>query len=91
MSAYSDTAASLTVFHMIPTLSYSLSIGCRNLNSLLNCRILFRDYGANCKVVGIADGFGVAEDPNGLDREELLRLVKESLPITSFKKVSDGA
>ena len=51
-------------------------------------RILFRDYGTNCKVVGIADGFGVAEDPNGLDSEELLRLVKESLPITSFKKVS---
>ena len=31
----------------------------------------------------------MAEDPNGLDREELLRLVKESLPITSFKKVRD--
>jgi hypothetical protein len=51
-------------------------------------RILFRDYGDNCRVVGIADGFGVAEDPKGLDREELLRLVHESLPITSFKKVS---
>jgi hypothetical protein len=38
--------------------------------------------------VGIADGFGVAEDPKGLDREELLRLVHESLPITSFKKVN---
>ena len=37
--------------------------------------------------MGIADGFGVAEDPNGLDSEELLRLVKESLPITSFSKV----
>lgn len=47
-------------------------------------RILFRDYGSNCRVVGVADGFGVAEDPNGLDPEELLRLVKESLPITSF-------
>ena len=51
-------------------------------------RILFRDYGDNCRVVGIADGFGVAEDPKGLDREELLRLVHESLPITSFQKVS---
>lgn len=30
------------------------------------------------------DGFGVAEDPNGLDSTELLRLVTESLPITSF-------
>ena len=47
-------------------------------------RILFRDYGSNCKVVGVADGFGVAEDPEGLNQEELLRLVKESLPITHF-------
>jgi len=38
-------------------------------------RILFRDYRDTCKVVGIADGFGVAEDPNGLDPDELLRLV----------------
>ena len=49
-------------------------------------KILFREYGDNAKLVGIADGFGVAEDPNGLDREELLRLVEESLPITSFNK-----
>lgn len=49
-------------------------------------KILFREYGTNCKVVGIADGFGVAEDPNGLDANELLRLVEESLPITSFNK-----
>jgi glutamate dehydrogenase len=33
-------------------------------------RILYRDYGDNAKVVGIADGFGVAEDPNGLDSTE---------------------
>lgn len=49
-------------------------------------RILFRDYGENARVVGIADGFGVAEDPNGLDSGELLRLVRESLPITSFNR-----
>lgn len=47
-------------------------------------RILFRDYGSNCKIVGIADGFGVAEDPNGLDAGELLRLFEAGLPITSF-------
>jgi len=53
-------------------------------------RILFRDYGDNAKVVGIADGFGVAEDPNGLNSAELNRLVDASLPITSFdaKKLS---
>mmetsp|Transcript_3860 Transcript_3860/g.5309 ORF Transcript_3860/g.5309 Transcript_3860/m.5309 type:complete len:1017 (-) Transcript_3860:1740-4790(-) len=49
-------------------------------------RILFRDYRDTCKVVGIADGFGVAEDPNGLDPDELLRLVAESLPISSYSK-----
>lgn len=49
-------------------------------------RILYRDFGENAKVVGIADGFGVAEDPNGLDSAELSRLVKESLPITSFNR-----
>ena len=47
-------------------------------------KILFREYGSNCKILGVADGFGVAEDPNGLDADELLRLVEESLPINSF-------
>jgi len=49
-------------------------------------KILYREYGSNCKIVGIADGFGCAEDPHGLDSEELLRLVDESLPITSFSR-----
>lgn len=49
-------------------------------------KFCFRDYGDNCKVVGIADGFGVAEDVDGLDSTELLRLVHEGLPITSFRK-----
>lgn len=49
-------------------------------------KIMFREYGDNCKVVGIADGFGVAEDPHGLNSAELLRLVEGSLPITSFSK-----
>lgn len=49
-------------------------------------KILFREYGDNCKVVGIADGFGVAEDPNGLNSTELMRLVKWSVPITSFNR-----
>lgn len=56
-------------------------------------KIVFREYGDNCKVLGIADGFGVAEDPEGLDSQELLRLFYEGLPITSFnttKLSSDG-
>lgn len=47
-------------------------------------KIMFREYGDNCKVVGVADGMGVAEDPNGLDSAELMRLVKEDLDITKF-------
>lgn len=47
-------------------------------------KIMIRDYGRNCRVVGIADGFGVAEDPIGLDHDELLRLVELSQPITAF-------
>jgi glutamate dehydrogenase len=55
-------------------------------------KILFREYGTNCKVVGISDGFGVAEDPNGLDWPEMLRLFKEGLPITHYKgKLSQGS
>mmetsp|Transcript_31975 Transcript_31975/g.72428 ORF Transcript_31975/g.72428 Transcript_31975/m.72428 type:complete len:1082 (-) Transcript_31975:111-3356(-) len=46
--------------------------------------ILHREYGDNCKVVGIADGTGCAEDPDGLDWSELLRLVKNDLPIDQF-------
>jgi glutamate dehydrogenase len=53
-------------------------------------RILYRDYGSNCKVVGVADGFGVAEDPEGLDQEELLRLVHESKSIDNFNKAKLG-
>jgi glutamate dehydrogenase len=47
-------------------------------------KFLYRDYGDNAKIVGIADGFGVAEDPEGLDSTEIKRLVDEGLPITSF-------
>ncbi|KAL7551486.1 hypothetical protein ACHAWF_014676 [Thalassiosira exigua] len=47
-------------------------------------KILHREYGDNAKVVGIADGTGCAEDLNGLDWDELLRLVHENLPIDQF-------
>eukprot|EP00299_Pterocystis_sp_00344_P018273 c9127_g1_i1.p1 GENE.c9127_g1_i1~~c9127_g1_i1.p1 ORF type:complete len:1063 (-),score=246.56 c9127_g1_i1:96-3107(-) len=52
--------------------------------------ILFRDYGANARIVGISDHSGVAEDPNGLDQAELTRLVKEDQPIASFNKEKLG-
>merc|ERR1712050_322296 len=44
-------------------------------------RILFRDYGENARIVGVADGSGCAEDPAGLPQDELLRLFHAGLPI----------
>ncbi|KAG6946360.1 hypothetical protein JG688_00016093 [Phytophthora aleatoria] len=49
-------------------------------------KILHREYGNNLRIVGICDGTGVIEDPQGLDMPELLRLVHESLPLSSFDK-----
>jgi glutamate dehydrogenase len=49
-------------------------------------RILHRDYGANARIVGVADGSGSGEDPDGLDHDELLRLFREGLPIASFDR-----
>ena len=41
-------------------------------------------------IVGVADGSGSGEDPNGLNHAELIRLFHEGLPIASFdpKKLS---
>ena len=49
-------------------------------------RILHREYGNNARIVGIADGSGCGEDPNGLDHDELLRLFKAALPIRHFDR-----
>lgn len=53
-------------------------------------KILFREYGDNAKVVGLADVSGCAEDPDGLDHEELLRLVRESKSISEFSQEKLG-
>ena len=47
--------------------------------------ILNREYGGNVVIVAIADGTGCAEDPEGLDMQELLRLFKAELPIEAFQ------
>lgn len=47
-------------------------------------RILFRDYGENARIVGVADGSGCAEDPNGLPHDELMRLFHCALPIADI-------
>jgi len=51
-------------------------------------RILFRDYGSNVKVVGIADGSGCAEDPEGISHSELLRLFEAGAPIGELDRNS---
>ena len=67
------------LIHITPSPKLSIFLG--NL-----IKILFRDYGDNARVLGVADGFGVAEDPEGLEKNELLRLVEQSLPITAFNR-----
>lgn len=53
-------------------------------------KILHREYGENARIVGIADGSGSGEDPDGLDHGELLRLVDKTLPIASFDRAKLG-
>lgn len=47
-------------------------------------KILLNRYPNTVKIVGIGDGSGVAEDPHGLDADELLRLFHQVLPIAHF-------
>ncbi|MDP6542214.1 MAG: hypothetical protein QGF07_05445, partial [Phycisphaerales bacterium] len=57
-----------------------------------NCiRILNREYGNRAMIVGIADGSGCSEDPEGLDHTELLRLFESELPIANFNKEKLGS
>lgn len=54
-------------------------------------KILHREYGENARIVGIADGSGCGEDPDGLDHEELLSLVEQSRAIADFDRSKLGA
>ena len=49
-------------------------------------RILLTRYPDTARILGIADGSGVAEDPAGLNPQELLRLFREVQPIAQFQK-----
>ncbi len=51
-------------------------------------RIMLREFGDNTCIVGIADGSGCAEDPEGLDHTELMRLVEAEAPIAEFNPES---
>jgi len=52
--------------------------------------ILNREYGDHAKIIGIADGSGCGEDPDGLDHTELLRLFCQELSIASFDRAKLG-
>ncbi|MCX6128078.1 MAG: amino acid dehydrogenase, partial [Proteobacteria bacterium] len=54
-------------------------------------KILHREYGKNAKVVSVSDGYGAAYDPDGLDWNELLRLVTEGKSIMDFRKEKLGS
>jgi glutamate dehydrogenase len=45
-------------------------------------RILYREYGELARVVGIADGTAVCEDPAGIAWSKLLPLLDENLPLS---------
>lgn len=47
-------------------------------------KILHRDFRDTAKVLGVADGMGVAEDPEGLDLDELVHLFNAAQPISEF-------
>ena len=53
-------------------------------------RLLHREFGGNARIVGIADGSGCLEDPDGLNIDELLRLVEKELPVQHFDPKSLG-
>ncbi|KOO34829.1 glu leu phe val dehydrogenase [Chrysochromulina tobinii] len=48
-------------------------------------KVLARDYGDYVRVVGMADGSGCAEDPDGLPMADLLRLFHAGLPLSEMR------
>jgi glutamate dehydrogenase len=53
-------------------------------------KIMHREFGTRARIVAIADGSGCGEDPDGLNLDEMLRLVEASLPISSFDRSKLG-
>ena len=49
-------------------------------------KILHKDYGERGKILGIADGSGTLEDPDGIHMSELVRLAELGLGVSHFKK-----
>jgi glutamate dehydrogenase len=53
-------------------------------------KILIREYGTNAKIVGVADASGCAEDPQGLNQDELMRLFRDGHSISYFDRSKLG-
>jgi glutamate dehydrogenase len=53
-------------------------------------KILIREYGPKARIVGVADASGCAEDPAGLDQDELMRLFRAGVPISGFDRARLG-
>ncbi|MCJ2164266.1 MULTISPECIES: NAD-glutamate dehydrogenase domain-containing protein [unclassified Pseudodesulfovibrio] len=49
-------------------------------------RILMREYGDNARIVAMTDGHGAAYDPDGMDHQELIRLMDGNLKAADFDK-----
>ena len=49
-------------------------------------KILMREYGANARIVAMSDGHGAAHDPDGLDHDELMRLIDSGLRASDFNQ-----
>ncbi|THB68473.1 MAG: amino acid dehydrogenase [Desulfovibrio sp.] len=47
-------------------------------------KLFHEKYGDNARILAMSDGHGAAHDPDGLNHEELLRLMREELSISSF-------
>ena len=54
-------------------------------------KLLDQYYGENAHLVGICDGTATIEDPEGIDMSEILRLVEEDLPLSSFREERAGS
>lgn len=64
------------------SLGWREKLKCRLLSLASSDEILL----SSDKTVAIIDGSGVAADPAGLDRQELIRLAKARLPIGNFDR-----
>ena len=78
-----------TTMHIDPanqSFSVKLTGGPSDEGAAKEIKILIREYGDKVQFVGIADESGCVEDPNGIDHQELLRLVGAGKTISDFDK-----